>query len=70
MLSAAVDFGFTNLGLHRLYGWATSVPGIGAEAAATLAAAGFGWEASIPEAVWFAGRPRTREIWGTVDHDA
>jgi hypothetical protein len=70
VLAAAVDFGFTNLGLHRLYGWATSVPGLGADAAATLAAAGFSREASIPEALWFAGRPRTREIWGVVDRAA
>ncbi|MFG2263230.1 GNAT family N-acetyltransferase [Streptomyces sp. NPDC048720] len=64
LLAAAVDHGFRVLGLHRLHGLVTPAAH---PPDAALAAAGFRHEATIPQALWLAGRPVERQVWGVVD---
>jgi RimJ/RimL family protein N-acetyltransferase len=66
LLRTAVDHGFTDLNLHRLYGWHTPAAGTAPD---SLVAAGFRHEATVPAALWFDGRPVTRELWGEIRHD-
>ena len=65
LLKTAVDYAFTALALRRLHGWVTPALGQGTE---LLGTAGFRRETSVPQAIWFDGRPVAREIWGVVRH--
>jgi hypothetical protein len=65
LVKSAVAHAVQTLGLRRLHGWVT--PTVDPPTAA-LAAAGFRREATVPEAVWLDGGPRTREVWGLVHH--
>jgi hypothetical protein len=62
----AVRHGFTVLNLRRLYGWVTPVAGTPTK---PLTAAGFAHETSVPQAIWHAGAPVERHIWGVIRHD-
>lgn len=63
VLRQARSAGLELLGLSRLYGWATPAAGI---PPALLADAGFELEATVPGAIWLAGRPVSRQIWATL----
>jgi hypothetical protein len=64
VLEAAVEHGFRVLGLRRLYGWVT--PDVHS-AETVLKSGGFQWEATVPQALWVAGRAVDRQLWGALD---
>jgi hypothetical protein len=66
IVRAAVRHGFTVLNLRRLYGWVTPAVGTPTE---PLKAAGFAEETLVPHAIWHAGVPADRHIWGVIRHD-
>jgi hypothetical protein len=63
VLRQARSAGLELLGLSRLYGWVTPAAGI---PDALLADAGFELEATVPRAIWLAGRPVSRQVWATL----
>lgn len=65
IVALAVRHGFTALNLRRLHGWVTPAAGTPAE---PLTEAGFVHETSVPQAVWHAGRPVERHLWGVIRH--
>lgn len=65
LVKSAVAHGLHTLGLRRMHGWVTPLT---EPPTAALTAAGFTREATVPEAVWLDGAPRTREIWAVVHH--
>ncbi|BBA96685.1 hypothetical protein RVR_2099 [Actinacidiphila reveromycinica] len=63
VLALAVTHAFDVLGLRRVHGAFTPLPGTDPE---PLAAAGFVREARWPQALWHEGRAVDREIWAVL----